>query len=141
MTFVRSLQATALLLALSSAFAAAPALAAQPSAHAPHAAVAPHLEQLTIRITTTGSTVWGAVTVRYTYHGHTVQRSTSQALSTFEIPHGVTVHLKQQPLNAVTWPFEQWTIIRGGHTSDRAAAVTSFKMTQGYQVTAVYFFN
>ncbi|MBV9282487.1 MAG: hypothetical protein JOZ41_20605 [Chloroflexi bacterium] len=141
MTVPRSLRAAAVLLALGLTSATAPALAAGPSAHASPAVAANHLQQLTINITTTGSTVWGTVTVRYTYRGHTVQRSTSQALATFAIPRGVTVHLAQRPLNAITWPFEEWTITRGAQTSDRSAAATSFKMTGNYQVTAVYFFN
>jgi hypothetical protein len=130
-----------LLLALSLTSVAAPVLAASPSARASHAPAAVHAQQLTIDITTTGSTVWGTVTARYAYKGHTVSRSTRQSASTFTVPRGVTVHLTQKPLNSVTWPFEQWTIVRGAQTVNRSVGSTTVKVNHNLKVTAVYFFN
>lgn len=140
--FPRSLRAAGLLLTLAVASAVAPAvLAAGPATRASHVAATQRLQELTIHITATGGTIWGTVTVRYTYQGRTVQRSTNHALTVLQIPRGVTVHLSQRPLDAITWPFEQWTIVRGAQTLDRPAATISFKMSRNYQVTAVYFFN
>jgi hypothetical protein len=128
-----------LLLALSLASAAAPvALAAQPSGRVVHSPAAKHTQRLTIHITATGSTVWGTVTVHYAYRGHTVQHSTSQAVSTFTVPRGVTVHLQQQPASASIWPFKQWTIGQGSKASTTGAPALSFKMNHNYQVTALY---
>ena len=80
---------------------AAPATLAAPlPVGATHARVAQHVQQLTIHITATDGTVWGTDTVRYTYHGRPVQRSTSQAVSTIAVPRGVTAHLMQQPYSA-----------------------------------------
>ncbi|HEX6506900.1 MAG TPA: hypothetical protein VF221_04635 [Chloroflexota bacterium] len=137
----RSLRAGAgiVLLSLSLASAAAPAvLAAKPSGVVKHSLTARHIQQLTVTITATGGTVWGTVTARYTYQGHTVQRTTSQAVSTITVPRGVTVHLQQRPASASIWPFKHWTVGQGAKASTTGAATLSLKMNRNYQVTALY---
>ena len=144
MHLLRSLRTGAgiVLLALGLVSVAAPAaLAAQPTRVVTHAVTAKHTQQLTVNITATGGTVWGTVTVRYTYKGHTVTRATSQTVSTFTIPRGVTVHLQQQPASASSWPFKQWTIGQGAKSSTTGAAALSFKMNHNYQATALYIFQ
>jgi hypothetical protein len=141
---LRSLRTGAgiLLLALGVVSVAAPAaLAAQSMGAVTHVVTAKHSQRLTVNITATGGTVWGTVTVRYTFQGHTVTRATSQAASTFTIPRGVTVHLQQQPSSASNWPFKQWTIGQRSKASSTGAAAVSFKMNHNYQATALYIFQ
>lgn len=127
------------LLALGLASVAAPSTLAYPSrVEATHARSAQHVQRLTIHITATGDTVWGTVTVRYTYHGRVVRRSTSQAVSTIALPRGVTVHLTQQAYSTSSWPFKQWTVTEGQRSSILGASTVTLKANRNYQVTALY---
>jgi hypothetical protein len=114
--------------------AAAPrALAASPSRHA--LAV---MDPVTIKITTTGTTVWGTVKAYYTVNGARVNKSCVKTKCTIKAPQGVALHLKQTPTNSSTWPFQDWKLTSGGNTKTVAGSSTSFKVKGKSTVTAVY---
>jgi len=98
------------------------------------------IERLAIHITTTGNTVWGQVTARYT-HGHNVVRQTcARASCLLHIPYGVQVHLAQSPTNAANRPFKSWLVrsVPGTMVATAHRAATSFQMQASYAVRAVY---
>jgi predicted lipoprotein with Yx(FWY)xxD motif len=64
------------------------------------------VERLAIRITTTGSTVWGRVIVRYTQNNKVVQQTCARSSCLLHIPYGAQVHLVQSPTDASSWPFK-----------------------------------
>ncbi len=98
-------------------------------------------ERLAIRITTTGSTVWGRVTARYTYNQRQVLLTCSKRTCTWLVPHGVKVRLTQTPTSATTWPFKDWEI-KAMHTAMKpqlvSKASTLLKMKNSYRVNVVY---
>jgi hypothetical protein len=99
------------------------------------------VEAVTVSITTTGSTVWGKVTLRYTLRGRRVQKTCSRTTCRFHVPLGVRVHLRQQPTDATTWPFKDWEITpsRPGATMHTVSASSlSMKVQSGMKVQAVY---
>jgi predicted lipoprotein with Yx(FWY)xxD motif len=94
--------------------------------------------RLTVRITATGSTVWGRVTVRYQTGGHTISRSCSAASCRFAVPAGAVVRLSQSPSNATTWPFHAWRIKAGGRTRTLMKSSPALTIRGNSTVTAVY---
>src|SRR5947209_1037860 len=83
-------------------------------AAAPPSLAAQHLQaktdRLSVSITTTGSTVWGKVTVKYTHAGHKTSAACTTAHCQFHVPQGATVHLTQSQMDATTWPFSKWQL-------------------------------
>lgn len=98
------------------------------------------VERLAIHITTTGNTVWGRVTVRYSQGHHVVQQTCARASCLLHIPHGVKVQLVQTPTNAASWPFKSWLVrsVPGSTQATAHQAATSLRMQAGYAVRAVY---
>lgn len=95
--------------------------------------------RLTIHITTTGGTVWGKVTVRYSFRHHVKRHSCARASCTFAIPSGFTLHLSQSPTNSSTWPFSRWLMHQSGsRTRPLKGRAPSFKFTRNSTLTAVY---
>jgi predicted lipoprotein with Yx(FWY)xxD motif len=94
--------------------------------------------KLTVRITTTGSTVWGKVTVRYQSGGRTVTRTCAATSCRFAVPVGVTAHFSQSPANAATWPFHVWRVKSGSRTRTTMGAGTALTIRANSTVTAVY---
>lgn len=98
------------------------------------------MERLAIHITTTGSSVWGKVTVRYT-HGHSVvQQTCARSSCLLHIPYGVKVHLVQNPTDAGTWPFQHWLVrsVPGSKQATARSATMTLRMKAGYTVHVVY---
>jgi predicted lipoprotein with Yx(FWY)xxD motif len=95
---------------------------------------------LTIRVTTTGSTVWGKVSVRYTVAGHRFRRACSSSACGFAVPSGATVHLTQTATNSATWPFKEWKVaLVGSHRAQLLMSTTvALKLPEGGKITAVY---
>ncbi len=98
------------------------------------------VERLTIHITTTGNTVWGRVTARYSQGHHVVQQTCARASCLLHIPYGVKVHLVQNPTNAASWPFKRWLVrtVPGTMQAMAHQAATSLRMQASYAVRAVY---
>jgi hypothetical protein len=99
------------------------------------------VERLVIHITATSGTVWGNVTVRYTYNHQPVQRLCGGTSCQFLVPYGVTVHLSQSPTSASTWPFQQWRIrslLGGMKPANTAKPVVTLHMTGSFRVNVVY---
>jgi predicted lipoprotein with Yx(FWY)xxD motif len=99
------------------------------------------VERLAIHITATSSTVWGNVTVRYTYNHQHIVRLCGGASCVFLIPFGATVHLSQSPTDKMTWPFQRWQIRGLLGQSQPASLITptvSLHMTTSYRVKVVY---
>jgi predicted lipoprotein with Yx(FWY)xxD motif len=94
--------------------------------------------KLTVRITTTGSTVWGKVTVRYQNGGRTVTHTCASASCRFAVSAGITARFSQSPVNAATWPFHAWRMKAGTHTRTVMGAGASFSIRGNSTVTAVY---
>ncbi|MGH2444161.1 MAG: COG4315 family predicted lipoprotein [Chloroflexota bacterium] len=102
---------------------------------------ATRLMHLSIKITTTGSTVWGTVRSKYTWKGKHVTKTCSAASCSLKVPHGVKVHFSQTATNSSTWPFKDWEIAAGRHHSTIGKASTSMKIKHNSTVTAVYVLN
>jgi hypothetical protein len=110
-------------------------------ASAPMAAARSHtakMDSVKITITSTGATVWGTVTVAYTYRHAATSRTCSTATCSLQIPAGVTAHLSQTATDSSTWPFKSWKIASKGHKSTRTATSVKLKITGQMSVSAVY---
>lgn len=93
---------------------------------------------LSLRITTTGSTVWGTVTATYASSNKTTHRSCSAAVCSWRVPQGVTLHLTQTAADSATWPFHGWKVRTGGTTRTMMAGSIRLKVKGTTNVTAVY---
>src|SRR5579871_6992109 len=95
---------------------------------------------LTVKITTTGKTVWGWVWASWQspQTGVSTKKKCSTSRCVWLVPAGVIVHLTQRAKDSSTWPFSTWKILGGGTT--RHVTTTSFglTMTHSYTVTATY---
>jgi hypothetical protein len=111
-------------------------------AAAPPSLAAQHLQaktdRLSIAITTTGSTVWGKVTVKYTHAGHKTSAACTTAHCQFHVPQGTTVHLTQSQMDAATWPFSKWQLKSATKTINVTTSTATIHMTGPMTVTAVY---
>jgi len=97
--------------------------------------------RLAIHITTTGTTVWGRVTARFSYDRRQTQQVCASATCQLAIPAGVMVRLTQSPTNPTTRPFKTWRISSiGAQSKPRtvATASASFRMKASYRVKAIY---
>jgi hypothetical protein len=98
------------------------------------------MNHLTIAITTTGGTVWGKVTGTYTSNHKMVHKTCAHQKCTFQIPHGVMVHLKQTPTHPTTWPFKDW-LVKTSKTATKMGAAVNVAIMGSVTVTAVYVFK
>lgn len=98
------------------------------------------VERLAIHITTTGNTVWGRVTARYSQGHNIVQQTCARSSCLLHIPYGVKVHLAQSPTNAANRPFKSWLVrsVPGTVQATAARTATSLRMQASYAVRAVY---
>jgi predicted lipoprotein with Yx(FWY)xxD motif len=99
------------------------------------------VERLVVHITTSGSTVWGVVTIHYSSHHKTAHLTCALATCRLAIPLGAMVHLTQSPTSATTWPFQRWQIKRVSPASKTirvSTSATSFRMNARYNIKAIY---
>jgi len=95
--------------------------------------------RLTIKITTTGSTVWGRVTASYKAGHHRVHLTCARASCQFTVPQGLKVYAAQTAKNASTWPFKEWQIHpMNGKAKTVKAGSLAWKLTTSDVLTAVY---
>jgi predicted lipoprotein with Yx(FWY)xxD motif len=94
--------------------------------------------RLTVRITTTGATVWGKVTVHYQSGGRAITRTCAASSCRFAVPVGARVRFSQSPTNTMTWPFESWRIRAGGRTRTLMKSAPAVTIRGNSTVTAVY---
>jgi hypothetical protein len=96
------------------------------------------MDAVTLKITVTGSTVWGTVNAKYTFQQHTTTRSCSAASCRLHIPQGVTLHLSQTPADSATWPFQDWRVKSPQRTRTMSASSIKVKVTGTLSVKAIY---
>ncbi|HZU12522.1 MAG TPA: hypothetical protein VFB58_06750 [Chloroflexota bacterium] len=94
--------------------------------------------KVTVKITTTGGTVWGKVRLSYTAHGMKAAKTCGKAKCSFSVPRGVQLKLKETPTNTQTWPFKGWVIKSGMGTKHVQAASVSWHATAAAVIQAVY---
>lgn len=75
---------------------------------------------LSVRVTTTGVTAWGKVTVSYTLAGSRMRQTCSSARCTLAVPAGVLLHLTESARSASTWRFKEWKISPRAAQASRA---------------------
>jgi hypothetical protein len=113
---------------------AAGALASTPAAHA-HVSK----DKLVINITTTGGTVWGTVTAKYKSGSSTKTKTCAKTKCTWNLAINTKVKLSQAPTDSTTWPFKNWTVVKGRSTKTMTKATPTVKLTAlKVSVTALY---
>lgn len=98
------------------------------------------MDQVTIKVTTTGSTVWGKVKASYTFNGRHVSVSCGKPSCSLFVPNGATVRFSQTPANSATWPFKDWQVRSSAGRLVRTVMgrTLSLHVTGGLQVKVVY---
>jgi len=96
------------------------------------------MDRLSLGITVTGSTVWGKVSVRYTYRHKTVQSSCVAGQCQLRIPQGTVAHFSQTAIDSSTWPFSKWQVRSGSKTTNVTKPALSVRVKGPMSVTAVY---
>jgi hypothetical protein len=100
-------------------------------------------DTLVIKITQTGSTVWGTVSGTYKAGGKTHMLSTcKKSKCTWHTPHMVAITLSEKAVNSTTWPFHGWSMDNGGKTSTKMKTKITFQISGGMATaTANYVFK
>ena len=89
---------------------------------------------LTVDVTATGGTVWGAVTASY---GSTTQ-SLAAASQTLTVPCGTVVSLSELPVAASAWPFSGWTVTTASGSTTSVQQPLQVTVSGATTVTANY---
>lgn len=124
----RSLAALVLLSGLGVS-AVSPALAARPHAS---------MDSLVVKITHTGSTVWGKVTLSYDVGTKMFTKRCTTSKCSWKVPAMTHLTLIEKPTNAATWPFEKWTANNGGKMSTKMGKTLKLTIDGMATVKAVY---
>ncbi|HEV3312392.1 MAG TPA: hypothetical protein VG815_17920 [Chloroflexota bacterium] len=100
-------------------------------------------DTLVVKITKTGSTVWGRVSGTYRAGGKTHMLGTCKTSKcTWHTPHMVAITLSEKAVNSSTWPFHGWSMDNGGKMSTKMKTKITIQISGGMATaTANYVFK